>query len=129
MNYRLNHISLCAKNPEKSAEFYHGLFSMLGLYVESRGVGENIMILSSNGTSIGLKKSDHSGSREGVDHFGFTTDKPTDLESLSEQLEKRKIPVERKKHRDGSESVFIRDLDEYLIQFVYMPPNMFIKDV
>ncbi|MBU1202044.1 MAG: VOC family protein [Nanoarchaeota archaeon] len=128
MSYRLNHIALCVKNPEKSAEFYEGLFSVLGLYVERRSVGENIMMLGLNGTSIGLKRSAHSGSREGVDHFGFTTDNPADLEYLIEQLNGKNIHYERKKHRDGSESLFIRDPDEYMIQAAYMPQDMFIEE-
>ena len=128
MNYRLNHLALCVKCPEKSAEFYQQLFGLLGLYVERRAVGENIMILSHSGTSLGLKKSERSGSRDGVDHFGFTTDSLEDLESLSERLCVKGIPFERKEHRDGSRSLFMSDPDGYLVQIVCMPVDMFIKD-
>ena len=60
---------------------------MSGIYVEKRLVGENIMILSKNGTSIGLKKSNHIG----LDHFGFTIDNLSYSEVLTEQLNKKNL--------------------------------------
>lgn len=126
-NFQLNHISLCIKEPSKSSKFYVDLFGILGLKVEPRGVGENIIILSQKGASIGLKKSERSGSRKGVDHFGFTTDSKDDLEMIAKKLEVRKITYERKKHRDGSESIFLNDPDGYKMQIVYMPPDMYLN--
>ena len=127
MSYRLNHIALCVKNPEEFAAFYQSLFEMLGLFVETRGIGENIMVLGLEETSIGLKRSEQSGSREGVDHFGFTTNDLADLESLAEKLNEKGISFERKKHRDNSQSIFLEDPECYKIQIVYMPSDMYIE--
>ena len=127
MSYRLNHITLCVKDPGLSSEFYQELFDLLGLYIEKRPVGEHILMLGQNGLSIGLMKNEVSGSRDGVDHFGFTTGKISDLESLSEQLTRQGTSFERKKHRDGSESIFINDPDKYSVQVGYMPQDMFIE--
>lgn len=121
MNYKLNHISLCVINPEESARFYQKLFEMLGLPAEQKCIGENIMVLGPEGASIGLKKISQNNS-VGMDHFGFTTDNPSDLESIAEKLSKSNIPFERKEHRDGSRSIFLKDGNDYLIQIVYMPP-------
>ena len=125
-NYKLNHLALCVKYPEKSSKFYLDLFRILGLKAEERGIGENIMVLSERGTSIGLKKAEKSGSREGVDHFGFTTPNKGDIENLVMELDKKGISYERKKHRDKSESIFLQDPDNYKIQIVYMPPDMYL---
>jgi hypothetical protein len=57
------------KDPNRSLKFYLDLFRILGLPTKARGVGENIIILSQKGASIGLKKSEQSGSREGVRKF------------------------------------------------------------
>jgi len=124
-NFQLNHISLCVRDPNRSSRFYLDLFMMLGLPAEARGVGENIMILSQKGASIGLKKSEKSGSREGVDHFGFTTGSKEDLEEIARKLSANNITFERKKHRDNSESIFLNDLDGYKLQIVYMPSDMY----
>lgn len=125
-NFQLNHISLCTKDPNRSSKFYLDLFKMLGLSAEARVVGENIMILSQKGASIGLKKSKKSGSREGVDHFGFTTGSKEDLEEIAKKLSANSITYERKKHRDSSESIFLNDPDGYKLQIVYMPHYMYL---
>lgn len=125
-NFQLNHISLCVKDPNRSSKFYLDLFKTLGLPAEARGVGENIMILSQKGASIGMKKSEKSGSREGVDHFGFTTGSKVDLEEIAKKLSANNITYERKKHRDNSESIFLNDPDGYKLQIVYMPADMYL---
>lgn len=126
-DYNLNHIALHVKDPQKSAEFYLVLLDLLGLKADAKEIiPGNVMLLSDKGISFGLVKSKKSGSREGVDHFGFTTPNKNDIEILANKLDKKGINYERKEHRDNSESIFLQDPDNYKIQIVYLPPNMYL---
>jgi catechol 2,3-dioxygenase-like lactoylglutathione lyase family enzyme len=117
--------ALYVADPDRSSDFYHGLFAFEEIVRSDRLValdvaGREVLLLFRRGaTSVPIETEEGTippHDAEGRVHLAFAVDSP-DLEPWIARLASRAIPIEsRMRWPDGGESLYFRDPDGHLVE-------------
>ncbi|MBI3549411.1 MAG: VOC family protein [Elusimicrobia bacterium] len=117
----IRHVALKVKDLEAAERFYSGI---LGYKVEWRPDPDNVyMSLSKDNLALHRDAAARAGD-SALDHFGILVGAPDDVDAWARHLEANGVPLEKrpKTHRDGARSLYVRDPEGNLIQFLFHPP-------
>jgi len=110
----LTHISLCVRDPERSARFYAAVFGVKEYYrdatqIQVQGPGPADV--------IAFEKSEAAGTPGGISHFGFRLKRPKDIDLAVREVERAGGRLLRRgEFAPGFPFAYVADLDGYEIE-------------
>ncbi|MEZ6189303.1 MAG: VOC family protein [Planctomycetota bacterium] len=112
------HVALNVEDVERALAFYR---DVVGLEVEWRPDPDNVY-LTSGRDNVALHKGQGQPGR--LDHIGFVVPTPDAVDAWAAWLESQGVTLEKapKTHRDGARSLYVRDPEGTLVQFIHHPP-------
>lgn len=119
----LRHVALNVKDAQISKKFYTEFFSM---ELSWEPDVKNVYLTSSGRDNLALhEKSDLRLDRhqQALDHIGFMMASREAVDAFYDKAKQLNVPIvhERKLHRDGAYSFYIKDPDENVIQIICLP--------
>ncbi len=117
----IRHVALKVRDLETAEKFYAGI---LGYRVEWRPDRDNVYLIRDL-DNLALHRTDEplSGT-SALDHFGIMLKRAEDVDAWAAHLKAHGVPLikEPKTHRDGARSLYTRDPEGVVIQFIHHPP-------
>lgn len=110
----LTHISLCVRDPERSARFYAEVFGVKEYYrdatqIQVQGPGPADV--------IAFEKSEEAGAPGGISHFGFRLKRAKDIDLAVREVERAGGRLLRRgEFAPGFPFAYVADLDGYEIE-------------
>lgn len=117
----LRHVALNVYDLTNTLDFY---VRIVGMRIEWQPDDDNAY-LTSGADNLALHRSDHlAAGHQHLDHVGFTLDQADDVDAWHAHLLACGVEVTAapRTHRDGARSLYCRDPEGRLVQFIYHPP-------
>lgn len=115
----LRHLALKVRDVRAAARFYADTFGMRVVWQPD----DANVYLSSGADNLALHEDAAAAGGGALDHLGFLVTTPGDVHAAAAALRARGVPIaaEPRTHRDGSVSLYCRDLDGNLVQVLWLP--------
>src|SRR5690606_41661053 len=122
----LRHLALRVRDVQASRQFYERLFDMKIVWQPDP---ENVY-LSTGYDNLALHQVSQQELKEfdlsrvhPLDHLGFLMDSPQSVDALYTEANGMEIPIIKplKRHRDGSYSFYLQDLEQNTVQVLFEP--------
>jgi catechol 2,3-dioxygenase-like lactoylglutathione lyase family enzyme len=119
----LFHVALNVASVERARDFYR---DVLGFRVEWEPDPDNVY-LTTGRDNLAIHKAPPDarlGGKDRLDHLGIVLPRPEDVDAWARYLGEKGVPIVSppRTHRDGARSLYARDPDGTVIQFIFHPP-------
>lgn len=123
MALRLDHLTICFSDREKSERHYGILLPRLGFQQTEHGnwFDENGLYLQFVEARPGTSAYERYGA--GLNHFGFAMESPDAVEALRDDLIAAGIDCQPLQQLGGALALFLPDPDGLRAEFTYYPPG------
>ena len=123
----IRHVALFVRDLESAVDFYTNI---MGMSIEWQPDPDNVY-LTNQGDVYALHRVDYSPqAQQRLDHIGFALDSLEAVDDWYQYFIRQQVKITEspKTHRDGSRGFYCLDSVGNLLEMIYHPPVMRLKD-